>query len=106
MDDKWSAAEVAAVFKGCVRCGQVYRDVDNHDAACHYHPGRLRDYDSLGQPGCGAPGDFWDCCRQQIVSYNEAVPGCAVGRHVSPITVGMDDHERMIEEIRKKHDIK
>ena len=75
MDEKWSAAEVAAAFKGCVRCGQVYRDVDNHYAACHFHPGRLRDYDKLGQPGCGAPGDFWDCCLQQIgESYDTPCP--------------------------------
>jgi quercetin dioxygenase-like cupin family protein len=83
MDGKRSDAEVAAAVKQCVRCGQVYRDVDNHDSACHYHPGNIRDYDRVGRFGDGIPGDFWDCCMQQITALNSPVPGCAVGRHES-----------------------
>lgn len=68
----------------CARCGREFRRAENVEGACRYHPGRLRDYNSYGDLGVGAPGDFWDCCMRQV--HDEAlpqdVPPCASGRHV------------------------
>lgn len=66
----------------CARCGRRYREADNGDAACAYHTGSLRDYDS--GPGEGVSGDFFECCMRQIQSGQHAldVPGCVTGRHV------------------------
>ena len=73
----------------CARCGRTYREADNGDAACSYHPGQLRDYDVM-MPGEGASGDFYDCCRGQIHSgqTKNDIPGCATGRHVEPEDTG------------------
>ncbi len=70
-----------AAHRTCARCGDAYRDTDNADDACRYHPGRLRDRDSLGQDGAGAAGDFYDCCQAQLPGDGTSPPGCARGRH-------------------------
>src|SRR5262245_59844536 len=67
----------------CARCGKEFAESEQGDSACSYHPGRFLDYDQLGQPGCGAAGDFWDCCMRQVQRDigPEDLPGCATGRH-------------------------
>src|SRR5262245_22476835 len=67
----------------CGRCGNEFGESEQGDSACSYHPGRFLDYDQLGRPGCGAPGDFWDCCMRQVLGDSDPqdLPGCATGRH-------------------------
>ena len=66
----------------CTRCGQPYLAEDNRDGVCSYHPGKLMDYDRVGQLGPGLPGDFWDCCGGQVETTPLDVPGCARGAHI------------------------
>ena len=78
----YEAVPDVQIQRRCTRCGQLFREAENGDSACRYHPGQLLDYDLIGRSGQGAPGDFWDCCKRQVQSDGRSVPGCATGRHV------------------------
>ena len=97
----------------CARCGRAFREADNGDAACRYHPGHLRDYNDPG-PGSGAPGDFWDCCMRQVDSGEPLdVPACAEGRHVEaspddpgPVLRELEAERKLIERLLKDHGLR
>lgn len=86
----------------CKRCKQRYKESENSETACRYHPlnwsggekakaiGFLRESDSpehsLAQVHGTGMLQFWDCCGQ--TSYSS--PGCCVSWHV-PFGTETDD---------------
>jgi hypothetical protein len=69
-------------MKRCKRCGNEFDPRANSPEACRFHPGTLRDFDRFAE-GVGAPGDYWSCCKKQVVSEGQPVPGCQVGPHLA-----------------------
>src|ERR1044071_4006269 len=65
-------------LKRCAQCGQMFREAENHDAACSYHTGPLWDCDRYRVPGLGLALDIWEFCGRQIGNDGANVPGCAV----------------------------
>ncbi|GJP32884.1 hypothetical protein CLOM_g17476 [Closterium sp. NIES-68] len=55
-------------------CGAKYREIDNSDGACKYHPGPAVFHDRKRG---------WQCCGVFVNDFNEflAVPTCATGWH-------------------------
>ena len=75
--------EMAYEVNRCRQCGQTYREEENTETACSYHPGWLMDYDKVGQRGPGLPGDFWDCCGETVEDATNVMGRtCAHGRHM------------------------
>ncbi|GBG81327.1 hypothetical protein CBR_g32001 [Chara braunii] len=57
-------------------CGRKFREMDNHDTACHYHPGPAIFHDRLRK---------WVCCDVEVKDFDEflEVPPCQKGWHNS-----------------------
>eukprot|EP00735_Rhodelphis_limneticus_P015500 TRINITY_DN9779_c0_g1::TRINITY_DN9779_c0_g1_i1::g.4813::m.4813 TRINITY_DN9779_c0_g1::TRINITY_DN9779_c0_g1_i1::g.4813 ORF type:complete len:247 (+),score=8.60,sp/Q9SE33/RAR1_ARATH/44.58/3e-57,sp/Q9SE33/RAR1_ARATH/41.94/2e-11,CHORD/PF04968.7/1.7e-27,CHORD/PF04968.7/1e-26 TRINITY_DN9779_c0_g1_i1:49-789(+) len=55
-------------------CGVKYKESDNHDGACHYHPGPPVFHDRKRG---------WACCDVFVKDFDEflEIPPCSVGRH-------------------------
>src|ERR1041384_4084026 len=92
-------------WRHCAQCGQMFREAENHDAACSYHTGRLWDYDKYAEPGLGLPGAFWKCCGYVIGTERGLGPGCAVARHIEaapddpgPIKRDLEAYDRAMRE--------
>ena len=87
----------------CKRCKKRYKESENSETACRYHPlnwsggekakaiGFLRESDapehSLAQVHGTGMLQFWDCCGQ--TSYSSS--GCCISRHVPYGTETDDD---------------
>jgi hypothetical protein len=97
--------------KRCFQCGRPYSEEGNHDSACSYHPGRLRDADSLSSAGRGLPLDSWECCDTIVKDASEPMAQtCAKGRHVEappadpgPILRAVQAEEERDREFWKRH---
>ncbi|WOH06792.1 hypothetical protein DCAR_0626220 [Daucus carota subsp. sativus] len=55
-------------------CGQTFKEKDNHDAACSYHPGPAVFHDRLRG---------WKCCDIHVKEFDEfmTIPPCSKGWH-------------------------
>ncbi|XP_057842858.2 cysteine and histidine-rich domain-containing protein RAR1 isoform X2 [Cryptomeria japonica] len=55
-------------------CGQSFIERDNHETACHYHPGPAVFHDRLRG---------WQCCDVHVKEFDEflSIPPCAKGWH-------------------------
>ncbi|XP_057546580.1 cysteine and histidine-rich domain-containing protein RAR1 [Amaranthus tricolor] len=55
-------------------CGQTFKEIDNHDAACNYHPGPAIFHDRMRG---------WKCCDVHVKEFDEfmTIPPCAKGWH-------------------------
>jgi len=64
-------AERTCCHKGC---GNKYRERDNADDACKYHPGPPLFHE--GRKG-------WQCCDRHVLDFDEfmTIPPCTTGRH-------------------------
>jgi len=73
-----------ALLLRCARCGRYFREKENDQSACSHHSGRCLDFDKVGQWGPGMPGDWWDCCDEQVTDDDDPVgKGCTLGRHIA-----------------------
>lgn len=56
-------------------CDKSYKESENHDSACNYHPGPPIFHE--GYKG-------WKCCDRKTTDFEEflSFEGCAVGRHI------------------------
>ncbi|XP_062511609.1 cysteine and histidine-rich domain-containing protein 1-like [Corticium candelabrum] len=68
-----------ATESGCLRCynkgcGKDYREEDNHEKACRFHPGEPFFHDAY---------KGWNCCNKKSTDFTEFlnVPGCKVSYH-------------------------
>ncbi|GJN21224.1 hypothetical protein PR202_gb08685 [Eleusine coracana subsp. coracana] len=55
-------------------CGKLYKEKDNHDSACEYHPGPAVFHDRMRG---------WKCCDVHVKEFDEfmEIPPCAKGWH-------------------------
>ncbi|KAJ4831869.1 putative methionine--tRNA ligase, cytoplasmic protein rar1 [Turnera subulata] len=55
-------------------CGQTFKEKDNHETACSYHPGPAVFHDRLRG---------WKCCDIHVKEFDEfmSIPPCAKGWH-------------------------
>ncbi|KAL4575914.1 hypothetical protein LXL04_012001 [Taraxacum kok-saghyz] len=55
-------------------CGQTFKEIDNHETACNYHPGPAVFHDRLRG---------WKCCDIHVKEFDEfmGIPPCAKGWH-------------------------
>ncbi|XP_058769734.1 cysteine and histidine-rich domain-containing protein RAR1 [Vicia villosa] len=55
-------------------CGKTFKERDNHDSACSYHPGPAVFHDRM---------KGWNCCDIHVNEFDEfvAIPPCAKGWH-------------------------
>ncbi|KAL8095954.1 hypothetical protein AgCh_037072 [Apium graveolens] len=55
-------------------CGQTFKEKDNHDAACSYHPGPAVFHDRMRG---------WKCCDIHVKEFDEfiSIPPCTKGWH-------------------------
>ncbi|KAG4907832.1 hypothetical protein JHK82_056483 [Glycine max] len=55
-------------------CGQTFKEKDNHDTACNYHPGPAVFHDRMRG---------WKCCDIHVKEFDEfmSIPPCAKGWH-------------------------
>ncbi|XP_071707187.1 cysteine and histidine-rich domain-containing protein RAR1-like isoform X2 [Rutidosis leptorrhynchoides] len=55
-------------------CGQTFKEIDNHETACNYHPGPAVFHDRLRG---------WKCCDIHVKEFDEfmTIPPCAKGWH-------------------------
>ncbi|KAJ4954474.1 hypothetical protein NE237_011257 [Protea cynaroides] len=55
-------------------CGKTFKEKDNHDTACSYHPGPAVFHDRVRG---------WNCCDIHVKEFNEfmAIPPCTKGWH-------------------------
>lgn len=55
-------------------CGQAFKEKDNHETACSYHPGPAVFHDRMRG---------WKCCNIHVKEFDEfmAIPPCAKGWH-------------------------
>ncbi|GAB2294074.1 Putative methionine--tRNA ligase, cytoplasmic protein rar1 [Dionaea muscipula] len=55
-------------------CGKTFKEIDNHDTACSYHPGPAVFHDRLRG---------WECCDVHVKEFDEfmSIPPCATGWH-------------------------
>ncbi|KAI7728117.1 hypothetical protein M8C21_028619 [Ambrosia artemisiifolia] len=55
-------------------CGQTFKEIDNHDTACNYHPGPAVFHDRLRG---------WKCCDVHVKEFDEfmTIPPCTKGWH-------------------------
>ncbi|XP_065870807.1 cysteine and histidine-rich domain-containing protein RAR1 [Euphorbia lathyris] len=55
-------------------CGQTYKEKDNHESACSYHPGPAVFHDRLRG---------WKCCDVHVKEFDEfmTIPPCTKGWH-------------------------
>ncbi|KAI5400648.1 cysteine and histidine-rich domain-containing protein RAR1 [Lathyrus oleraceus] len=55
-------------------CGHTFKERDNHDSACSYHPGPAVFHDRM---------KGWDCCDIHVNEFDEfiAIPPCTKGWH-------------------------
>ncbi|KAF7493866.1 Cysteine and histidine-rich domain-containing protein 1 [Sarcoptes scabiei] len=71
-------------------CGQMYREEENHDEACCYHPGQPVFHD-------GFKG--WDCCERKTRDFSLFMEfkGCKKGRHSNIKPVNLPNKSEKIE---------
>jgi len=67
----------------CIRCTAMFKEEDNADDACHYHPGPsqsyIRNQNHLDRT-------TFLCCGSKQIGFNPILlqaPTCKVGRHIS-----------------------
>ncbi|CAH1438923.1 unnamed protein product [Lactuca virosa] len=55
-------------------CGQTFKEIDNHETACNYHPGPAVFHDRMRG---------WKCCDVHVKEFDEfmGIPPCAKGWH-------------------------
>lgn len=55
-------------------CGQTFKEKDNHDTACDYHPGPAIFHDRMRG---------WKCCDVHVKEFDEfmSIPPCTKGWH-------------------------
>ncbi|XP_073144172.1 cysteine and histidine-rich domain-containing protein RAR1 isoform X2 [Henckelia pumila] len=55
-------------------CGKTFKEKDNHDEACSYHPGPAVFHDRMRG---------WNCCDVHVKEFDEfmSIPPCAKGWH-------------------------
>ncbi|KAL3521465.1 hypothetical protein ACH5RR_019614 [Cinchona calisaya] len=55
-------------------CGKTFKEKDNHDTACNYHPGPAVFHDRMRG---------WKCCDVHVKEFDEfmAIPPCTQGWH-------------------------
>ncbi|GJM85172.1 hypothetical protein PR202_ga01600 [Eleusine coracana subsp. coracana] len=55
-------------------CGKLYKEKDNHDSACEYHPGPAVFHDRMRG---------WKCCDVHVKEFDEfmEIPPCSKGWH-------------------------
>lgn len=55
-------------------CGQTFKEKDNHDTACSYHPGPAVFHDRMRG---------WKCCDIHVTEFDEfmSIPPCSSGWH-------------------------
>ncbi|XP_021730203.1 cysteine and histidine-rich domain-containing protein RAR1-like [Chenopodium quinoa] len=55
-------------------CGQTFKEIDNHDTACNYHPGPAVFHDRMRG---------WKCCDVHVKEFDEfmSIPPCTQGWH-------------------------
>uniref|UniRef100_A0A0D6QRW3 CHORD domain-containing protein n=1 Tax=Araucaria cunninghamii TaxID=56994 RepID=A0A0D6QRW3_ARACU len=55
-------------------CGKTFTERENHDTACHYHPGPAVFHDRLRG---------WQCCDEHVKEFDEflSIPPCTKGWH-------------------------
>ncbi|KAK3022187.1 hypothetical protein RJ639_047009 [Escallonia herrerae] len=55
-------------------CGQTFKEKDNHDTACNYHPGPAIFHDRIRG---------WNCCDVHVKEFDEfmSIPPCTKGWH-------------------------
>lgn len=55
-------------------CGQTFKEINNHDTACNYHPGPAIFHDRMRG---------WKCCDVHVKEFDEfmSIPPCTKGWH-------------------------
>ncbi|XP_074291463.1 cysteine and histidine-rich domain-containing protein RAR1 isoform X1 [Silene latifolia] len=55
-------------------CGQTFKEIDNHENACNYHPGPAVFHDRMRG---------WNCCDVHVKEFDEfmSIPPCTKGWH-------------------------
>ncbi|KAD7480398.1 hypothetical protein E3N88_03534 [Mikania micrantha] len=55
-------------------CGQTFKEIDNHETACNYHPGPAVFHDRMRG---------WKCCDIHVKEFDEfiSIPPCTKGWH-------------------------
>ncbi|GAB4858713.1 Putative methionine--tRNA ligase, cytoplasmic protein rar1 [Ancistrocladus abbreviatus] len=55
-------------------CGKTFKEIDNHDTACNYHPGPAVFHDRMRG---------WKCCDIHVKEFDEfmSIPPCTKGWH-------------------------
>ncbi|GKV16307.1 hypothetical protein SLEP1_g26965 [Rubroshorea leprosula] len=58
-------------------CGKVFKEKDNHDIACSYHPGPAVFHDRIREE------QDWKCCDIHVKEFEEfmGIPPCTKGWH-------------------------